>query len=480
LAQNTPKVTLDSSESLFAVLASINSCGYDQELNSSVPLRGQIRTDVAKAADSSDDARQAAAALCDFYHQHQLADPAHDLSQYISLALYVSGAPQFATRVKESELPPDATAVVGFLPLMRTFFEKAVMEAVWQRHKDAYAHLTDQYHDPVANMVFATEVYLKLPSSGYLGRLFTVYVDPMGAPSQINAREYGDDYFVVISPAPALKMEQIRHTYLHYLLDPLALKHAADVKKLQPILAAVKTAPMEDAFKADVGLLTTECMVRAIEIRTLGTKVAEADRIKMVDDVVQEGYVLTRYFYDAFAGFEKAPENIKFAYTDMIQNIDVGKETKRASQIQFAKQASPELLRPTHAANHSVLVTAEQRLGAGDREGAQKLAQQALNDPAEDKGRALFILAQVATMNQDMPGARNYFEQALQAGKEPQVVAWSHVYLGRIFDLQEDRETALSHYHAVLDASSSPAEARKAAERGVVEPYEPPSSPQPQ
>ena len=41
---------------------------------------------------------------------------------------------------------------------------------------------------------------------------------------------------MVISPGPGrgLKMEQIRHTYLHYLLDPLALKYPATMKRLDP------------------------------------------------------------------------------------------------------------------------------------------------------------------------------------------------------------------------------------------------------
>ena len=134
-------------------------------------------------------------------------------------------------------------------------------------------------------MLFDTEVYLKIPSSGYLGRQFTVYLDPMGAPSQTNARNYGTDYYVVISPAgTSLKMQQIRHTYLHYLLDPLALKHGLGMKRLEPLLATVKGAPMEESFRTDISLLVTECMVRAIEARTLGTKqTPEADRAKAVN-----------------------------------------------------------------------------------------------------------------------------------------------------------------------------------------------------
>ncbi len=124
-----------------------------------------------------------------------------------------------------------------------------------------------------------------------------------------------------------------------------------------------------------------------------------------------------------------------------------------------------------------LLLTAEKRLSAGDLESAQKLAQQALDENREDAGRALFILAQVATMNRDMQGARNYFERALEVAQEPKVIAWSHIYLGRIFDLQKDREAALNHYRAALTANSPP-EAKAAAERGVQQPYEPPAPPQ--
>lgn len=54
------------------------------------------------------------------------------------------------------------------------------------------------------------------------------------------------------------------------------------------------------------------------------------------------------------------------------------------------------------------------------------------------------------------------------------MIAWSHIYLGRIFDLQEERDAALDHYRAALTASASLPEAKAAAERGMQQPYEPP------
>jgi len=81
-------------------------------------------------------------------------------------------------------------------------------------------------------------------------------------------------------------------------------------------------------------------------------------------------------------------------------------------------------------------------------------------------------------MNRDLEGARNYFLRALEVAQEPKVVAWSHIYLGRIFDLQENRDAALDHYRAALNAGGTFPEVKAAAERGMQQPYEPPARPQ--
>src|SRR5205807_6062228 len=180
-------------------------------------------------------------------------DASRTLTQYVSLALYLTPAPGLAPKVKDADLPPDAAAVVTIAPLLQKFYAAAGLHAIWERHHTAYSSLTEQYHEPVSKTLFDTEIYLKLPSAGYLGRSFTVYLEPMGAPGQVNARNYGNDYYVVISPAGSeLKMDQIRHTYLHYLLDPLSLKYPASVKRLESLLDTVKPAPMDEAFKIDM------------------------------------------------------------------------------------------------------------------------------------------------------------------------------------------------------------------------------------
>jgi hypothetical protein len=481
VGQNQPNVALDTNEALFTVLTAINGCGYDSELEASASLRSEIRAEVAAAVAASDDLKEAHTAMCQFYHDHQQADAARTLAQYVSLALELSASPALSLKVKEADLPPDASYVAGFVPMVQNFYGQAGIHAIWERHQQAYSALIAGYHGPLSKMLFDTEIYLKLPSAGYLGRTFTVYLEPMGAPGQTNARNYGTDYYVVISPGAGStpKMEQIRHTYLHYLLDPFALKYPTAMGRLSGLLEYVKTAPMDQSFKGDVSLLVTECFIRAVEARTAGSsKTPETQRQQMVDQSVAQGFILTPYFYNALAQFEKSPTGLRDAYGELINGIDVSKEKKQAALVKFASNAEPELLHLSRPVEGKLLASAEERLSAGDAEAAKKLAQQALDEKNEDPGRALFILAQAATMARDMQGARSYFEQALGVAHEPKVVAWSHIYLGRIFDLQENRAAALDHYRAALSAGAGLPEAKAAAEHGLEQPYEPPSHPQ--
>ena len=490
VTQNQSMITLDSSETIFSVITALKACGYDQDLTTSDATRSNVRAEVQRNLRDSEDAEASRTALCAFYQDHVASkDPNRNLSQYISLALYMDGPPHFKPRVKEDDLPPDAALITGFGTLLEKFYDKAGLHSIWEHHRNDYAAAIRRYHEPLAKMVFDTEIYLKQPSSQYLGRRFTIYLDFMGSPNETDARNYGADYYVVVFPAPstpsgeipksALKMDQIRHTFLHYEFDPLAAKHFASVKRLEPLLQSVKRAPLEESFKTDISLLVTECLVRAVEIRAAGSKaVAEAMRTQAVEDAVKQGYILTRTFYDEVVAFEKDPVGIRGAYFDFLQNVDVKKEEKAAAEVQFASAAAPELVRLSRPEERRMLVTAEKRLAAGDAKGAQELAQQALDKKIGDQGRALFILAEVAVANRNRDGAQDSFRKAIEASKDPTVLGWSHVYLGRILDMKEEREAALQEYRAALDTGGKLPEIKAAAERGLEQAYEPPAKPQ--
>ena len=230
IVPNQSLISLDSSETLFSVLTALNSCGYDQDLTISDATRSNVRAEVQRVLQDSEDAEAARTALCEFYQTHTAdRNTNRSLSPYISLALYMDGPPHFRPRIKEEDLPPDAEAIADFGTLLERFYEKVGLHSIWERHRNDYAAAMNRYHEPLAKMVFDTEIYLKQPSSQYLGRRFTIYLDFMGSPNETDARNYGADYYVVVFPAPntaqerrrraALKMDQIRHTFLHYELD---------------------------------------------------------------------------------------------------------------------------------------------------------------------------------------------------------------------------------------------------------------------
>ena len=475
-AQQRPDLTLDVSDTLFSMGAALNACGYDTDLRGSDPLRQQVRTDVAQSVAHSAAARVARDGLCRFYKDHQQPDPALDLAQYLTLALNLGPPPQFDLQRREADLPPDAAYVAGVVPLLERFYRQADLESIWRKHRPQYEALIARYHDPVARMITATSVYLKMPEPHYVGRQFTIYLEPLTAPGQFNSRNFGSDYFMVVAPEDGqLRMGPLRHTYLHYMLDPLTLKRANTLKRLEPLLSSVKNAPMADDYKYDTALLVTECLIRAIEARTLQDgKAPEAEKRKMVEASTREGFILTGYFYGVLIPFEKEPTGLKDAFGDFLFGIDVAREKKLASEVQFSAQASPEVVRGSRQRPPRLLDLAEDRLASGDIKEAERLAREALDSKNEDPGRALFILARAATLDHDVEGARTYFERTLEVSREPRLVAWSHIYLGRLFDLAEDRTMALQHYRAALAAGDATPDTRAAAERGLKEPYQAP------
>jgi tetratricopeptide (TPR) repeat protein len=90
-------------------------------------------------------------------------------------------------------------------------------------------------------------------------------------------------------------------------------------------------------------------------------------------------------------------------------------------------------------------------------------------DPEEP--RALYGLAIVAGQQQDQELAKSYFLFALKRAREPFLLGWTHIYLGRIYDLESSREQALGHYQAALGLKSGLEKIEEAARRGLAQPF---------
>ena len=84
-----------------------------------------------------------------------------------------------------------------------------------------------------------------------------------------------------------------------------------------------------------------------------------------------------------------------------------------------------------------------------------------------DSARANFILARAAILTGHPEQAIDDFQKTLATSKEPRLLAWSHIYLGRMLDLDCKRDQAVAEYKEALKTRDGQQDTRLAAERGV-------------
>ena len=153
---------LDASRTLFSVLAAINAGGYDADLASPAnhPLREIIRREIAsKKLPVVDDLKY-------FVGKHRRSSPSAELSQYVSFALSVKGAPDFEYRFRQVELPPDVDALQGFRELMVKFDRDAGIEELWKKSQQAFDQAIERYHEPVSRAILEVNSYLRNVTGG--------------------------------------------------------------------------------------------------------------------------------------------------------------------------------------------------------------------------------------------------------------------------------------------------------------------------
>lgn len=500
-----PTISLISSEPVFIMAAGLNACGYDEGLDQSAPVRKRVRDEINDALAKSEDARAKRDALCLYIAQHRMTGTERDISQYVSLSLYLTPPPEMELATDLTEMPPDATQVAEVVPVLKAFAAAVDLHGIWLTVHHTYDEVADQVHDALSAMIVNTNLYLKMPASTYDGRRFIVVIEPMLSPGMVNARIYGTDYIVVVSPVDGkIRMTDVRHAYLHYVIDPLLLDRANAVDRTQPILKEIRDAPIAFRYRSDTVPLTIECLIKAIEARTMDTGVAiykipnnvdrselpryeherqltlekaEAVRLATVQHDMSQGFVLTQYFYEQMIQFEKDPASLKDTIGEMVYSMDVDQQVHRARNTVFDKEADEDVLQRSQPHKLTGLDLAEARLSMGDAAAARAIADKVLADQttsaqsAADSARAHFILARVDLMTQQPDQAFDEFQKTLATGKQQRLLAWSHIYLGRMLDLECKRDQAVSEYNAALAVRDGQQDTRIAAERGVKEPY---------
>jgi len=453
-------------------MAAINAAGYGAEIASTNndPLREQIR----KALENS--RAPVLEDLKKFFAAHRQKNETAELSQYVSFALSVTGPPDFAFKYREVELPPDVRQLEGFGPLLARFSNEAGIEELWKQSQPACERALERYHEPVSRAILQVNAYLRNPTAGYLGRSFQIYLDLLGAPNQVQTRSYGNEYYVVVTPSAEPRIADIRHAYLHYLLDPQATKYGMEILEKKSLEDYAQGAPaLDPAYKADFLLLTTESLIKAIEARLPG-------HTDTVDAALREGYILAPYFAEQLTAYEKQRDAMRLFFPEMIRKIDPAREDKRLAAVKFTEIA-PIRAAKGAAVEHRAAPAAnptDKALDDADRLYANKDYEHAkpayihILEQSSDKAvhaRAYYGLARIAVLQNDPEMGERLFQKVLDSSPDAWIKAWAHVYLGRLSDIAGNRDEAAKHYQTALALDGASAAARHAAQQGMQESF---------
>jgi len=470
-----PQGQLDANEALFTVLAAHDAAGFGADLTSEAnsPVRKQVRDLLTgRRLDSLADLRR-------FFADHHLPDPGAELNQYISFALTVEGAPDFRSHLRPEELPPDVRKLEGLNAKIADFYREAGIATLWRQFHTDYERVLFAYHPGVTQALLEANGYLRNPTSGFRGRRFQIYIDLLAPPNQVQTRSYKNDYFVVVTPSAEPRIDEVRHAYLHYLLDPLALRYYDTLDRLKPLADFANPAPaLDDSYKNDFLLLATECVIKAVESRLAHTA---KERDALAAQAFSEGFILVPVFSENLALYEKQEQAMSQYYLDLIGQVDLAREDKRLEKVQFAKAAAVKIAKAPPTPSAPVLAGADRLLADAEDLYRQRDLAQARErylkvlDQTDNKtqhAKAYYGLARIAALQKDPELSERLFQKTLELDPDAETKSWAYLYLGRLADAAGERDEAEKNYRAILAIDGAPASVREAAQKGLAQPFQ--------
>lgn len=463
LPAQPPSGQLDASPTLFTVMAALNAAGFDEGLTSpnSHPLRAQLRAWVARRQPVS------LPALKEFYLSHRTSTPAAELSQYVTYALSIGAPPDFKPRFAPHLMPPEAAALEGLGVLLARFYREAELEQAFRSAQPFFDQVIGLYHEPVTNAILEANSYLRNPTSGLRGRRFQIFIELLAPPNYVMPRLLADDFFVVVTPSPQPRVHDIRHAYLDYLIDPLAIRFSGALESKKPLGELALASPiLPEEYKNDFSRLAAKSAVYAIQAR-----LDRPNSAALVARAMREGFILTAHFFESLPAYEKQEASFALYFRTMIESIDLAKEDHRIAQLEFASErAVRKVAAPAQPAPE--LSAAEQECAQAERLYQQRALDEAAaafrrvlaaGAPRPLHARATFGLARIALLQKNPALSQQLFERTLELDPEPFERAWALVYLARLARASRDLDSAARHYRAALEVAGASQAARQAA-----------------
>src|SRR5712664_4477157 len=475
-------VSVDGSEAMFTTICALLAAGFESNVSADnwTAFRAQMRERLRHQQGP------AVEAMREFYRQHELRDPGATLSRYLWFGLVSGPSPGFQAVLRRDELPPEVIALEGFSEILSNYYQEQKIGQMWRQVQPIYEREVERLHDPVSQVVFVATGYLReiLEQSGQ--RTFAIVVEPLVG-RITNVRNFGNHYALVLSGGEEIPTDVVRHAFLHFLLDPLPLMYPHVTAVKRPLFEKAATAPrLAPELKDDYASYFAECMVRAVELKL--KRMSPGEKEAALSRYDEDGYVLARPLFGALPKYESSEPSMKLFFPDLVRAIDTGAESKRLATVNFAaaepaktgdEPSAEEVARrrnaaPTTVPNDAEVIAAltegERRIAEKNPRAAETSFQKVLTK-YPDQARAWYGIGLVALLDHDAARAKQVFGRLTTgeyaATADPMVLAWSHVYLARIYDDEGNPEVAKMEYQSVLSVEGGPEQAKLAAQKGL-------------
>src|SRR6266481_3770515 len=475
-------VSVDGSEAMFTTICAMLAAGFESNVSSDnwTAFRAQMRERLRQQQGP------AVEAMREFYRQHELRDPGATLSRYLWFGLVSGPAPGFQAVLRRDELPPEVIALEGFSEILSNYYQEQKIGQIWRQVQPIYEREVERLHDPVSQVVFIATAYLReiLEQSGQ--RTFAIVVEPLVG-RITNVRNFGNHYALVLSGGEEIPTDVLRHAFLHFLLDRLPLTYPRVVAVKRPLFEKAALAPrLAPELKDDYASYFAECLVRAVELKL--KRMSPGEKEAALSRYDEDGYVLARPLFGALPKYESSEPSMKLFFPDLVRAIDAGAESKRVAAVNFAaagpaktrdEPSAGEVARrkktaPTTVPNDAEVIAAltegERRIAEKNPRAAESSFQKVLTK-YPDQARAWYGMGLVALLDHDAARAKQVFGRLTTgeyaATADPMVLAWSHIYLARIFDDEGKPDVAKAEYQSALAVEGGPDQAKLAAQKGL-------------
>ena len=369
-------------------------------------------------------------------------------------------------------------------------------------------------------------------------RRFVIVPELLAPIGYVNFVNIKDDYYAVVPAEADLTSSEVRRAYLQFTVDPMILGVAKEIEAVRPAIKQLldERRKADPSTSPDVLLTISRSLVAAIDTKQLESvrlkfatqqardriaqmkteaeklavstelekykKAVDDDAILRLSEDYEKGAILAFYFADQLRGQEESDFDISSSIKEMIAAFDATKESGRYESYAEARtraKAVREDFKKNVAKTPSIienpvstkLVAIQELIRAKNYSKAEADLKQLLaQNPSEP--RVFYNLGRVAALtagtftdsadaekqNAKILEAKNAFEQVvLIASKQrvdPALVSLAYVALGRIYEINDQKEYAIRIYDAALkigDVSGSGyAEALAAKQRLVKSP----------